>query len=181
MPVKPHILAISGSTRNSSTNLNLILAIRDLYNDRLDISVYNELAALPQFNPDLDNDHPPAGISAFREKLQEAEGVLICTPEYAMGVPGSLKNALDWVVSSGEFTKKPTALITASTSGQKGHRSLLETLTVIDVRMSAGTNLLISFVKTKVKDQTITDIPTYSAVCALMDTLIEIVHTTPHE
>jgi chromate reductase, NAD(P)H dehydrogenase (quinone) len=158
MPGKKTVLAISGSTRTHSTNLNLIKAIEDLAKDVFSVTVFDGLMGIPSFNPDDDNENPPAAIISFRKQLKEADGILICTPEYAMGVPGTLKNAIDWTVSSMEFSNKPVALITASLAGQKGHAALLETLKVIEARMTGATQLLIPFVKTKVSaDCKITD------------------------
>jgi chromate reductase len=105
--------------------------------------------------------------------LKEADGILICTPEYAMGVPGSLKNAIDWTVSSMEFSHKPVALITASSSGQKAHYSLLETLRVIESEIPVDSQLLISFVKTKVKDDKIIDSDTLQQVRKLINSLVK--------
>lgn len=121
MPTKKKILAICGSTRTQSTNLDYIRAIISLTKDRFDTTLYNELSTLPHFNPDLDNEQVPLPVTQFRKLIRAHDGILICTPEYAMGVPGSLKNAIDWTVSSMEFSQKPTALITASSMGQKGH------------------------------------------------------------
>jgi NAD(P)H-dependent FMN reductase len=148
--VKKNILAISGSTRLHSTNLNVINAFVDLTSDIFNVEVFVGISELPHFNPDLDNETVSNHVSNFRELLRHADGVLICTPEYAMGVPGTLKNAIDWTVSSCEFNKKPTALITASTMGQSGHNSLLETLKIIDATISNETQLLISLPKTKI-------------------------------
>ena len=144
------ILAISGSTRLNSTNLNVIHAFIDLTKEIFNVEVFNGIAELPHFNPDLDNENASSFVTDFRKLIMEADGVLICTPEYAMGVPGTLKNAIDWTVSSCEFNKKPTALITASTMGEKGHASLLETLKIIDSTISNETQLLISLAKTKI-------------------------------
>ncbi len=152
-----HILAICGSTRQSSSNLSLLAAIVDLYRDELHISVFQNIDSLPHFNPDLDNEHPPESIAEFRMQLKEADGVLISTPEYAMGVPGTLKNAIDWTVSSMEFSGKPTALITASSAGQRGHAALMETLKVIEANIPDGSQLIVPFIKTKVNGNTITD------------------------
>ena len=80
------------------------------------------------------------------------DGVLICTPEYAMGIPGSLKNAIDWTVSSCEFSHKPVALITASTSGSKGHKALIDVLNVIEAIPATEAQLLIPFAKTKIDE-----------------------------
>ncbi len=163
-------LALCGSTRKNSTNLNLIKAVADLAEDKFEIILFENLSTIPHFNPDLDNDNPPQAVIDFRKQLKEAHGILICTPEYAMGVPGTLKNAIDWTVSSMEFSKKPTVLITASSMGEKGHASLLETLKVIEADITDETQLLISFAKTKVsQDFRITDSKTLSEVNALLN------------
>lgn len=167
------LVAICGSTRDQSANLSLIKAIGRLFANELQVAVFQGLAAIPHFNPDLDNEMPPAAVSAFRRQLKEAEGILICTPEYAMGVPGTLKNAIDWTVSSMEFSHKPVALITASSAGRKAHHSLLETLTVIEADIPENSRLLVSFVKTKVKDDTIVEETTLAQVRVLVKSLME--------
>ena len=108
-----NVLAICGSTRAASSNLNVIHAIARLAHDRFSVKLYSGLEQLPQFNPDRDNEEAPAEVADLRKQLRAADGVLICTPEYAIGVPGALKNAIDWTVSSMEFSKKPVALVTA--------------------------------------------------------------------
>src|SRR5436190_24051659 len=127
------VLAICGSTRMQSTNHLLINAIASLYANTLEIQVFTGLAALPHFNPDIEDEHIET-VQSFRQLLSKADGVLICTPEYAHGVPGALKNAIDWTVGSNEFYHKPTALITASTEGNYGHAALLETLKAINTK-----------------------------------------------
>jgi chromate reductase, NAD(P)H dehydrogenase (quinone) len=153
MHTKKRILAICGSTRKNSLNLSLISAIISLSDQIFDIRIFGGLTELPHFNPDIDNENPPEAVADFRRQLREAEGILISAPEYAMGVPGSLKNAVDWTVSSCEFSKKPVALITASLNGEKAHASLLETLNIIEARIVPETTLLISFAKTKISAQ----------------------------
>jgi chromate reductase, NAD(P)H dehydrogenase (quinone) len=163
------IVAINGSTREKSTNALLIQAIKDLTRNSLIVHEFNKLADLPHFNADLDDENPPKQITDFRNQLKTADGILICTPEYAMGVPGSLKNAIDWTVSSCEFMHKPTALITASSHGLKGHAALLETLKIIEAKMSDDTQLVISFVKTKIKEAGITEQETLQSVLKLLE------------
>jgi chromate reductase, NAD(P)H dehydrogenase (quinone) len=172
---KINVLAISGSTRKSSSNGNLIHAIANLGRDVFDIDIYDELTTLPHFNPDDDHEPAPAAVASFRARIRQADAVLICTPEYAIGVPGSLKNAIDWTVSSMEFSKKPVALITASLSGERAHQSLLGTLLIIESRITASTALLISYVKTKVNEQGISDNETLVAVQKLIDSLKDLV------
>ena len=175
MEHRKNILAISGSTRKQSSNLNLIKAIEKLYANELSIKIYDGLLNLPQFNPDDDTEKPPVQVTDLRKQIKEANGILICTPEYAMGVPGSLKNLLDWTVSSSDFSNKPVVAITASSSGQKAHLSLLATLQVIEALINERTQLLISFIKTKVNDrQQITDENTLKDVRSTMDAFIAV-------
>lgn len=162
------VLAISGSTRKASSNLNLIKAIADLTQGLFTIDVFEGLSNLPQFNPDDDHEHVTASVTTFRQKLRAADGILICTPEYAIGVPGSLKNAIDWTVSSMEFSRKPVALITASLSGERAHQSLLGTLLIIESLMTEHTQLLIPLIKSKVNEQGITDKDTLDKVNQLI-------------
>ncbi len=168
------VIAICGSTKAASTNLSLIKAITALARDQFDITLFDGLTDIPHFNPDLDTETPPATVTNFRQALRNADGILICTPEYAMGVPGTLKNAIDWTVSSMGFSHKPVALITASSLGQKGHASLLETLKVIEASMVPETQLLVSFIKTKVKDDTIVDESVKAQVLQLISALNEL-------
>jgi NAD(P)H-dependent FMN reductase len=89
-------------------------------------------------------------------------------------VPGSLKNAIDWTVGSGEFSRRPTVLITASTDGRFGHAALLETLRVIEAGNVDRQNLLIQFVRTKVgADGKITDGGTLDAVKKVMAVFVQ--------
>lgn len=176
MTDKRKILAISGSTRKSSSNLNLIKAIADLTSETFVVNIFEGLSNLPHFNPDSDNENVSETVTDFRRQLRDADGILICTPEYAIGVPGTLKNAIDWTVSTMEFSKKPVALITASLSGEKAHQSLLGTLLIIEAQMTADTQLLISFIKTKVNDDfKITDKKTLNSVIQLIQSLTEII------
>jgi chromate reductase, NAD(P)H dehydrogenase (quinone) len=108
--------------------------------------------------------------------------VLICTPEYANGVPGVLKNALDWVVSSGEFMYKPTAVITASPSplgGEKAHDSLILTLTIMTAKIVEGGTLKIPFFTKKVNPQgELTDPTTEESLGLLIDALTRTTHSS---
>ncbi len=166
------IFALCGSTRQNSINLDLLKIISVLVKETIELQIFTQIDYLPHFNPDLDTpENTPPFVVKFRNKLKEADGILICTPEYAMGVPGTLKNALDWTVSSMEFSQKPTALITASTSGEKGHQSLLETLKVIEAKIDDKTALLISTPRAKIKDGVITDDETLKKVGALISHL----------
>src|SRR5689334_7742067 len=109
------IIAISGSLRSQSSNTTILKAATMLAPDGVSISLYEGLGMLPHFNPELEGAEGPAVLD-FRRRIRESDGVLISSPEYAHGVPGSLKNALDWIVGTGELVDKPVALINASPS-----------------------------------------------------------------
>jgi len=125
------LLGISGSLRRTSGNSALVNAAVRLAPVGVEVSIYRELGDIPPFNPDLDTEAVPAAVSTFRAALQASDAILLSSPEYAHGVSGVLKNALDWVVSSGELIDKPIALINASARATHAHASLWETLTTM--------------------------------------------------
>jgi NAD(P)H-dependent FMN reductase len=172
MKERKKILAISGSTRQNSSNVNLLKAIAILFEDNIELEIFEGIAALPHFNPD-DTDKTIPEVIRFRQLISNADGVIICTPEYAHGVPGSLKNAIDWTVSTNEFSHKPTALITASTDGRAGHAALLETLRTIEAGNIDQLQLLIQFVRTKINGTTISDGQTLVAIQELITGLLK--------
>jgi chromate reductase len=108
------VLAICGSLRAQSSNLAVLKAARQLARPPMEIVIFDGLADLPHFNPDLDGDRPPEAVAALRQAIFNAQGLLISSPEYARGIAGVMKNALDWLVSSSEFPGKPVAVINAS-------------------------------------------------------------------
>ena len=129
---------MSGSIRSESTNGALLRAAAGMSSEfQFDVCA-QEIAALPAFSPDLDGmgATPPPAVAALRARIGRADGVIVSCPEYAHGVPGAFKNALDWIVSSGEFTDKPTLVWMASPSGaQQARLALLPTLKIIGARI----------------------------------------------
>jgi NAD(P)H-dependent FMN reductase len=175
------ILAISGSLRANSTNTRLVRATAALAPEDMEITIYDGLADLPHFSPDLDGDNPPPAVKNLRMQIQAADGVLICTPEYAFGVPGSLKNALDWTVSSGDLWGKPVAAISASplwTGGDKAHASLLLTLTALGTKVPEDGKLSIPSVNKKLNaDGEISDPETAQALRSVLAALAQAIIT----
>jgi chromate reductase, NAD(P)H dehydrogenase (quinone) len=162
---KLKILGISGSLRpNSSSHVILNEAAR-IVSNQATFELYEGVGALPHF--DGREEDAPESVLAFRKKIREAAGVLICTPEYAFGVPGSLKNALDWTVGTGDFVDKPVALITASSQGEKGHEALQWILQAISSKVEPENTLLIQFIRSKVKEGKVTDADTQLKVQAV--------------
>jgi chromate reductase len=128
------ILAVSGSLRQASTSSRLLQAARALAPEGVSLSLYGGLAELPAFNPDVEKAGSPPAVQAWRDQLKDCGAVLFATPEYAHGIPGALKNALDWVVGTGELVGKPVGVITASRS-VFALAQLTEVLTVMSARM----------------------------------------------
>jgi len=133
------ILAISGSLRAVSLNTTLLHAARLLAPEGVQVMLYDGLDTLPHFNPDREGPNatepePPPAVD-FRAQLQASDGVLISSPEYAHGVPGALKDALDWIVGSGELVGKPVGLLNASPYATHAQASLTEILTTMDARV----------------------------------------------
>jgi len=137
------IVAISGSLRAKSSNTALLHSAARVAPPEMEIVFYDGLGTLPHFNPDLDLEGsvPPPAVAELRALLTGADAVLLSSPEYAYGVPGSLKNLLDWLVSCGDLVGKPVLLINAASGGgATAQASLVQTLTAMhwNVLLSAS-------------------------------------------
>jgi chromate reductase len=150
---KTKILAITGSTRNNSSNYRILKFISQQIKDSFEVEIFEELAQLPHFNPDLDTENPPEEIVSFRNKIENADGVIICTPEYVFSLPGSLKNALEWCVSTTIFSNKKVGLITASASGEMGHEQLILIMKTLEASFGEKTQLLLSGIRGKINQE----------------------------
>lgn len=156
------ILAISGSTRKNSSNFRLLKKIAALSTEIFEVTIFEKLDQLPHFNPDLE---APAEIIELRNQVEAADGVIICTPEYVFSLPGSLKNAIEWCVSTTVFSNKSVGLITASASGEKGHESLQLIMSTLEATFDQETTLLIRGIKGKIDAEgEITDPETFQKI-----------------
>lgn len=177
IPLK--IMAISGSLRAESSNTAVLRAIANMAPENVEINIYDGIDTLPFFSPERDIDPPNVAVATFRRTLQDADAVIICTPEYAFGVPGVLKNALDWTVSSGNFSKKPLAVISASplaSGADKAHASLMLTFKALDAITTDETKLIIPFIYKKINaNAVIIDEETKQQLDTLLKSLIKII------
>jgi chromate reductase len=137
------ILAISGSLRARSSNTEALRAAAIVAPPGIHVDLFSGLAELPHFNPDLDREGAtmPASVRAFRDQIRAADGLLICSPEYAHGVPGSLKNALDWLVSAPELVFKPIGLLNVSPRSTYATAQLRETLLTMSTELVEGASV----------------------------------------
>jgi NAD(P)H-dependent FMN reductase len=129
----PHLLTVAGSLRAGSSNAALLAAVALIAPAGVTVSAYSALGSLPAFNPDIEESaaQAPSAVSQWRMALTAADMVLVSTPEYAHGIPGALKNALDWVVGSGELVGKPVGVVNPSSSSRFAFPQLIEVLTVM--------------------------------------------------
>jgi len=175
-----HIIGISGSLRSNSANTNILRAIIYLLPDHVQLTMYERLDTIPHFNPEIENNGVPLAVQEFRSEIQNADAVIFCTPEYAFGVPGVLKNALDWLVSSGELNEKPVAAISASplpSGGDKALASLMLTLTALGTKISEPLSLSIPAIKkVMTEDGDITDDNLIAQLKILTERLVAVIH-----
>lgn len=169
-------LGISGSLRISSSASAVLAIVSKLFPANVDFKIYTGIGEIPAFN---DSKEIPFPVAGFIKQIEEADAVFFCIPEYAFGVPGALKNALDWTVATTVFSDKPAALITAASQGQKAHAAFLNTLTALGTKMNEESNLVISFIRTKLNEQNeLKDTDTLDALKKAVASFIKNVETS---
>lgn len=150
MSGKKKILAISGSIRQNSVNELILKELQKTWHQEAVIDLCDSIGKLPYFNSGME---APAVVQEFLKAIETADAVLICTPEYVFSLPGVLKNALEWTVSTVVFSDKPTAFVVASSAGEKAFEALDLVLTTIGAKMEPGWKLHIPGIKSKMDDQ----------------------------
>jgi len=132
------LLLISGSPAPESANSRLLRGLGQLSDQPVSAADY--LAELPVFQPGRDKAPWPAAVLRWRKDLAAADAVIFSTPAYLHNLPGVLKNALDWLASSGELDQKPTLVFTftpAAPRGDRARQSLLWSLEALNARVVA--------------------------------------------
>lgn len=117
------VLGVVGSLRRCSYNRLLLQYAASHAPERLVIDIVDDIIRLPLFDEDLEVDGLPADVAALHERIRAADGIVIATPEYNFGVPGPLKNWLDWASRPERRSRlagKPVALMGASTGRTGG-------------------------------------------------------------
>lgn len=138
-PPEPiRILTVSGSLRARSSNGEALGAAAALAPEGVRVTPFRGLGGLPAFNPDLDWEGatPPAAVGELRRLVADADALLISSPEYAHGVPGSLKNALDWLVSDASVVHKPVGVLNLSPRSRHAHEALGEILRTMSMTVT---------------------------------------------
>ena len=156
------IVGISGSLRRGSFSTSLLKILAEKALPTIEIRVVT-LEDIPLYNEDLDGKQEILTVAAFKRIIAESDGVLIATPEYNHGIPGVLKNALDWAsrpVFESCFKHKPVSIISSSlafTGGVRAQYQLRETLISMQAHLVMGPEVVVGGVHTKLADDAYTD------------------------
>lgn len=153
MRSKTKIIGINGSASQNSSNLNILKHIAELGKLDFDLEIIEDLASFPTFRTEMTDENVPEKIQEFRNKIEKADGIIISTPEYVFSIPSGLKNIIEWCVSTTILSDKPSGLITASASGEKGHEELQLIMKTVMAKFTPETTLLIKGIKSKLNLQ----------------------------
>jgi len=157
-----NVLALSGSLRASSINSALLRAAARLAPPEVTVVVFDGLGELPLFNPDVDAN-PPRAVTAFRSQVASADALLIASPEYAHGVTGTIKNALDWLVSFEPFAYKAVAVVNASPRAHHADDALRETLRTMAAVIVERASVAIPLLGARLDEEGIVSTPAVAA------------------
>ena len=164
------LLALSGSLRSDSTNTALLRAFCENAPDGITVEIFDGLGDLPLFSPDKETDTPES-VLRLAAAVEACDGIVISCPEYAHGIPGAFKNALDWLVSRFDIAGKPVMLVHASTRSVYLREHLREVLRTISCRLYPEPEFEVHLIK---KDrQEIDTILSAEEICAAMRMKLE--------
>ena len=185
---KTRLLGLSGSLRAGSHNTAVLRTLQIRLPEDLEL-VLHPLNDLPLYNADLDSPAPPTPVAAFTAAVEQADGLVLCSPEYNAGTSGVLKNALDWASRPAHHSPlkgKPALIISSSrafTGGARAHAQLRETLASTLSRVLAHPPVVIASVHEKIRDGLLTDEPNIQfalgAITALRDEIVAIASREP--
>lgn len=179
-PISPpaRLLAISGSIRRASHCTAVLRSLPPLLPPGATLELF-PLGEIPLYNADLDGDQPPAAVARLKEAIKTADGLVFCSPEYNYGIPGVLKNAIDWASRPGfasPLKGKPALIMTASpgtAGGVRAQSQIRDALTATLARPLVRQHIAIASVATRVQDGQLVDKPTLEIIQAGLQELLE--------
>lgn len=174
------LIGISGSLRQASANSAVLRTLQAALPPSIELTLL-PLDAVPLYNQDLDTAQPPAAVHAFKQAIADCDGIVLCSPEYNFGMPGVLKNALDWAsrpAFASPLKGKPVLLMTASpafTGGVRAQAQMRETLSGTLARVLARPPVVIGAVHQKIEQGRLTDAASLDfALAAVHDLAAEV-------
>lgn len=178
------LVAIVGSLRKDSLNLQLIESMAERYQSKFSIEIA-DIRSLPHYDPDGE-ENAPSTVQDLQKQVAVADGVFIATPEFNWSIPGVLKNALDWL-SRGDrpMTGKPTLVVGASPfmmgtlRAQQHLRDVLSSPGISARTLPPGGNeVLVTFAADKFRDNRLTDASTLTFLDGIVDKFVNLVQET---
>ncbi|WP_267401949.1 MULTISPECIES: NADPH-dependent FMN reductase [unclassified Chryseobacterium] len=174
MSERKKIVIIIGSATKNSSNFKLMENTFQ-QNQEADFIVYDDLSILPHFDTEHTDINTPAEVLKIREDINSSAGVVFSTPEYIFSIPSRLKNLLEWFVSTTIFNEKPTAVVTASANGEKGHEELLLILKTLGAKVDDH-QLLIKGIKGRFERDGSLKNDTFAEISKLMKNFEKSIH-----
>lgn len=143
---------IIGSASKDSSNSKLIDEFTKLSRSEFQVTTVDDLSVLPHFDPSL-TERLPGVVSEVLNRIETADGIVICSPEYIFSIPARLKNLMEWCVATTVFLNKPVGLITASADGRQGHAQLKLIINTLGAVTTEDAELIISGIKGKFNEK----------------------------
>jgi chromate reductase len=176
-PSLVQLLGMSGSLRRGSYSNAVLETLRERFADRAGLAI-RDLEPIPPYNQDLEGENRPPPVKALIAAIAEADGLVLCAPEFNHSIPGVLKNALDWA-SRPAFTSvmayKPVAIM-ATSHGALGGARCLEHLHVALASMLARVTLArevtITQCADKIRDGRLVDAVSLGFACGAIEALL---------
>lgn len=177
-PSLVRLLAISGSIRRASHCTAVLRSLQPLLPPEATLELF-PLDEIPLYNADLDGDQPPAAVAQLKRAIESADGLIFCSPEYNYGIPGVLKNAIDWASRPGfasPLKGKPALIMTASpgtAGGVRAQAQIRDALAATLARPLVRQHIAIAGVATRIQEGQLVDKPTLDIIQAGLHELIE--------
>jgi chromate reductase len=149
-----NLLGLPGSLRSNSYSRSVLQTLQRTLAPETALAIRD--LGLPLYNEDVDGDSAPDDVRSFRSSITASDGVVIVTPEYNHGIPGILKNALDWAsrpLNRSAFAEKPVVVVSISpafTGGVRAQASVHDTLLAIGARIIGGPQIVIGSIAEKI-------------------------------
>ncbi|MCL4417532.1 MAG: NAD(P)H-dependent oxidoreductase [Actinobacteria bacterium] len=177
MDQKIKILGFGGSLRKGSYSKTILNTAKELAPEDADIEIFEKIGEFPLFNQDMERD-PPEAVKEFKEKIEEADAILISTPEYNYSIPGYLKNAIDWAsrpYGDNSFNDKAVAVMSESEGmlgGARAKYALRNTFVFLNMHPLQIPEVIIPFAHKKIKDRKLIDQHTKDKIKELLEALV---------
>ncbi len=171
------LIGMSGSLRTGSYSNAVLETLREKFAGRADLVVY-DLAPIPLYNQDFEGDKRPPIVKRLLADIAEADGLVLCAPEFNHSIPGVLKNAIDWAsrpAFQSVLAYKPVAIMATSRGPLGGARCLEHMRVALDSclsRIALAREVIISATDNKIRDGRLVDETSLGFACGAVEALI---------